>query len=372
MARTRSRASARLGRPVNVLLVGGDDADEFLGRVAVLCLRDAGCRVDYLTDDRRSLIRWSWLPRKVIVEPMPAADEDPAQFGERLDALARERGIDVIMATGIQSSMILARLGTSLRNAAVVPASSAELIHELDDKWAFTLLAERHGLPIPATAFLDPAQDGAADGVPDDLFPGVMKPTDGAGGWGIYQVADRDEIRRILRDNRLSGTFVVQRHVPGIDHDASALAVEGEVVAWCARSQPPGVVGEFIEGEDLVETVRAVVAAANYSGLIDFDFRYAADGTGPLIIECNPRVWATAWMAALHGINFVELAVDLALGEPVSQPAGYRLGPYYRHRDLPARLIRSVFGGPPVDRENLRGLAYNLSDPVYMMVLKLT
>ncbi len=364
-------ARAGSGRPATVLLLGGADADEYLGRVTLCCLRDAGCRVDYLTDARRNLLRLSRLPRRVIEEPMPGAGEDPAPFGERLDALARERGIDVIMPTGIQSSMILARLGPSLRNAAVVPAGSAELIDELDDKWAFACLARRHGLPTPPTVLLDPAHDAAAESVPGDLFPAVIKPLRGAGGEGVFRAATRAELRNILRDKRPSGAFVVQRNVPGTDYDASALAIVGKVVAWCARSQPPEAIVEFIEGGDVVDTTRAAVAATNYSGFIDFDFRYAADGTGPLILDCNPRIWASAWMAALHGFNAPKLAVDLALGEPVSQPADYRLGPYHRHRELPARLVRSVFGGPRVSRANLRGLAYNLSDPIFMMALRL-
>jgi len=86
-----------------------------------------------------------------------------------------------------------------------------------------------------------------------------------------------------------------------------------------------------VADEELLDAARRVVAALRWRGGCEVEMLRSADGR-LWLIEVNPRFPAWVYLATAAGCNLPLGLLKLALGEPLPQYGGYRVGTcYVRH-----------------------------------------
>jgi len=290
--------------------------------------------------------------------PGPAA----GAFAGWLDDYVARADIDVLMATNIETVGLLAALAPRV-GVPTVPLADPETLARLHDKRRFAALVSSLGLPTPETHAM-PAGPGDADPLHALGAPLIFKPPAESGGRGVRVAATSDAVAALAAELGSGAEGVVQRLVPGLDGGVGLLAWEGRLVA--ARYQEWRAPGElaFEDAPAAIALAERIVAASGFSGLGFVDMRHDPASGERWAIECNPRPWASIRAAAATGVNMVALALDLALGRPVTPaPAG----PSVRVRKLSPlarRAVPEILRGHAPGAGEL-GLAWRqLSDPL--------
>ena len=222
------------------------------------------------------------------------------------------------------------RLARAFRFAVADP----ELVEDLVDKGRFQRLAERHGLPVPATRRVSPVSgERAADlGL---RFPVVVKPLtrdrrwSGIGGAGKAVLAETPEALRDLWP-RLSAAGVellVQELVPGPETRMESYHayvdargdVAGEFTGRKVRTLPPSLghstALEISDAPDVAALGRSVVRKLDLRGVAKLDFKRAPDGALHLL-EINPRFNLWHHLGAVAGVNLPALVHADMCGRP--------------------------------------------------------
>jgi predicted ATP-grasp superfamily ATP-dependent carboligase len=219
------------------------------------------------------------------------------------------------------------RLATAFRFA----VADAELVESLVDKGRFLELAERHGLPVPATRRVQPA----ADPRPPDLglrLPVVVKPLvrdqrwSTIGGAGKAVLAETPLALQALWP-RLSAAgidLLVQELIPGPETRMESYHVyvdeRGEIVKEFTgrkiRTFPLSLGHStaltISDAADVAALGRASVQRLGLRGVAKVDFKRGPDGTLHLL-EINPRFNLWHHLGAVAGVNLPALVyADLA------------------------------------------------------------
>lgn len=205
----------------------------------------------------------------------------------------------------------------------VVPA--AALVEDLVDKGRFQALAERLGLPVPATRRIRPG----AGTLPDDLglrFPVIVKPLRRDDGWfavggaGKALRADDPAALRALWP-RLAGAetdLLVQEMVPGPETRIESYHVyvdaQGGIAAEFTgrkiRTLPielgHSTALTITAADDVAGLGRDIVRTLGLRGVAKLDFKRAPDG-GLHLLEVNPRFNLWHHLGAVAGVNLPAL-----------------------------------------------------------------
>lgn len=294
------------------------------------------------------------------MEPRAAAG-DHERLARAIGSIPAGDGT-VVIPGDIFAAGLLHAARPYLDTIAVFPVSSAETLDRLDDKWSFYELLVRERLPTPESILVTPPADAAALDVPPDWYPALLKPVFAEAGHGIRPVVDAAALREELGRLPNGSPIILQRCVGGYDADISLIAVDGEIRAHVVQSRrDPGSL-EFIDNPHALEVASRIVRATHYSGVANIDLRIDPDTREIVVLECNPRFWFTLQASAWRGINFAELGMRIARGEPVqaTPPVG---GAYHLH----SHLLRHLIWRPRAWREiapyNWHGLFQALADP---------
>jgi predicted ATP-grasp superfamily ATP-dependent carboligase len=320
-----AKASRRPMRPaaashaMRVFIPAGDSP--FSVAVAQ-CLKRAmpGLHITAGYRDRNPIGRWS----RFIDRMLPLGQGDPESA---LMEAVRRGGFDAVLPVAGPEIELVAAVADRLRPYAVVALHpSVEAIRLCNDKWAFAQALQRWGVPTPRTVLLESA--ASLDAFADDE-PLLVKPRAGSGGAGIMRYAHRRALTKDVAVRLEAGpNWIVQEYVDGTDIDRSILADAGRVFAGAVQEplQPtddfkPSMALRFREDHGVDTVTNRVAEAMGYSGVVHFDLRRRRTGGLPLVIEANPRYWASMLGALLAGVNFPELHLRRSLGEACVGPA---------------------------------------------------
>lgn len=219
------------------------------------------------------------------------------------------------------------RLGRAFRFV----IADAELVESLVDKGRFQAMAERHGLPVPATRRVRPA----AGSPPANLglhFPVVIKPLTRDDRWFAIGGATKAvfaETSTALHElwPRLAAVdidLLVQELIPGPETRIESYHVyvdergdiAGEFTGRKIRTFPLSLghstALEISDAADVAALGRALVQKLGLRGVAKFDFKRAPDGTLHLL-EVNPRYNLWHHLGAVAGMNLPALVhADMA------------------------------------------------------------
>jgi predicted ATP-grasp superfamily ATP-dependent carboligase len=175
-----------------------------------------------------------------------------------------------------------------------------------DDKWRFHGFCRAHALPVPPTLFVGAKADLDFDRLARELgLPFMVKPADCSGSLGVVTVRDRADLRAIQDDATYpDGALLAQQHVDGWDIDISLLAVHGRLRALACH-RVAGCWIEFVADPVLEALAEAMCRRSGYHGVMNVDARIERATGRVLLIESNPRFWATLAAPTGCGLNFL-------------------------------------------------------------------
>jgi len=236
----------------------------------------------------------------------------------------------------------------------VASVPSPAVLERLVDKWHLAEELKALSLPHPRTVAIDASQD--PEQVPAEVLAGAfVKPRDSLNffarfGVKAFRIASRADLKDAL--GRVAGTGLevqLQEYVPGpptshyfvdgfIDRQGT---LAGAQARRRLRMYPPDFGNStsfagvpLADVAPAVETVTRLLSHLHYRGVFSAEFkRDARDGVFRLI-EVNTRPWWYVEFAGRGGMDVTAMAVQDALGEPVTPSLGTGVGrhsvyPYY-------------------------------------------
>lgn len=233
----------------------------------------------------------------------------------------RETAATHVVASTVSSAIVVSDMLGELGPTRAFPTPTGDVLRRLDDKAAFSTLARALQLPIVPSVCAGDEARARAHGLD---YPVVLKPVDCSGGIGIRHCTSHQMLESELA-KWPAYPQLIERYVPGTDVHLTFLSSEGEIVAWEAHEPHPSEkVGyracRFYQDEQALAVGRELARALRYTGMANLDFR--RDDSGQLwLLECNPRLYRRIGLAAMAGVNFLQIGLDLADGLWQGAPA---------------------------------------------------
>jgi CelD/BcsL family acetyltransferase involved in cellulose biosynthesis/predicted ATP-grasp superfamily ATP-dependent carboligase len=233
--------------------------------------------------------------------------------------------------------------------------ADAMLVEDLLDKARFQVLAERHGLPVPAARCFDPALLGPAE--LDLRFPLIIKPLTRLDRWndtfGLRKAlcAENIEALRVLWPQlRAVGlTLLAQEFIPGTEarienyhcyvdqHGHIAGEFTGRKIRTYPLSYGHTTALEITEAADVRRQGRDIVKRLKLTGVAKLDFKRDPQGNLRLL-EINPRFNLWHHPGAVAGVDIPALVYADLTGSPRPPAARVKAGVRWCRpwKDLPA------------------------------------
>ena len=278
------------------------------------------------------------------VLPLDSPHGDRAAFGEKVDAIQRRIGADVVMPFGLQSYWALSRYVTDV---APLPAmvAPATLFEQLNNKRTATELVNGLGIESPRNYHVTSESDLAA--ITDDArFPVVVKIAEGSGvAAGLRYANNGEELRSAWTELRNSTERehpgaeppVVQEFVPGFIHDACTLTDHGrpiQIVTQIRRLMYPiyggvGAINVTTHDRKLSGLGRTILEATQWHGPAQIEFKLDSRDGRYKFIEFNTKLWGTLDLSIKAGVDFPGMIRDYVLGRTLQLGGTYLDGMRY-------------------------------------------
>jgi D-aspartate ligase len=284
----------------------------------------------------------------------------------------------------------VAGLPSEVRQAFPSPIAASDVVETLTRKDLFARAAAAYDVPHPRTTEVRGPEDLAGISDPE-LASSFLKPCDSQAfnRWARakgFRIADREQAGELLRGAAAAGlSLVLQEFIPAppsahvfldgfVDRD-------GQVRGILARRRWrmfPADLGNSTDSVTVplrdvapaVDALRRLFQGLGYRGLFDAEFVCDERDGVFRILEVNARPWWQLELAAAAGLDLVGMAYDDALGRPVRDATGYRVGARWVNpiEDLRSRLSRHRTGiDPPSPRDpwlRARHGVFRWDDPV--------
>jgi len=270
-----------------------------------------------------------------VVCPDPQEDEEAfigflEQLGPRLPRRA------VLFPTHDQYIWPISKHAKRLERWYRIPFSRWETMQRLHDKREQLESAQRAGVDIPRTVFVDD-DDDLARGADEIGFPAIFKPVESLAfktrfRRHVLEIGSRDELLRVYDKVRDCGTLMLQDIVPGGDEELYTLGSYldersrplAQFTGHKLRQHPPqfGHVSMAVSlwVPELAEAGLRLLHELGYHGVSQVEFkRDARDGTFRLM-EVNARHWKWHGLATACGVNLSLAAYSDAIGRPFMAP----------------------------------------------------
>jgi len=236
-------------------------------------------------------------------------------IAENINQYCKQENIDVVIPSGMQSTLILSEIQSAITNAKIFPLDRPENIKRIHNKWSLYEDLNPKGLSFPKSVLLENLEQ--LDSL-DMTFPIMAKAIELSDGRGIEKINSLTELKQHLAhdhsDNRLP--LILQDYIDGFDIDLSVLAHQGEVVAWTIQQAFPHHL-EFFQNDTVLNLGREIIKFYNFTGVAHFDLRVDRKTNQAKILECNPRLWASIESSLWYGVDFIHLGILIALEQTI-------------------------------------------------------
>ncbi|KAA0078697.1 ATP-grasp domain-containing protein [Tardiphaga sp. P9-11] len=330
-------------RPLRILLSEGTSTS---AREAVTVLGLAGHVVDVCDPATAGLARFSRFARSY--HRCPGMRDDPGGFLRFIEGLLAERRYDVLLPIHEQG-FLFAKVQARLAARTGLALPSFENYRTAHSKAGFSRMLSQLGLPQPETWIVSSA-DALRDAV---RYPCVIKTAIGTAGRGVWMVRDDADLAattvELESGNGFAGEVLVQALVAGATEKAQGVFCHGELIGFHAYRQimEGAGGGDAIKRSARRDRVRDDLAAIGrhlaWHGALSIDFIMPHDGSGPLYVDCNPRL-VEPMAAYLAGVDLVDPLLRVSLGETPEVAPATREG-VITHQAMQALLGGAQRGG---------------------------
>ncbi|MGB3225545.1 MAG: ATP-grasp domain-containing protein [Desulforhopalus sp.] len=229
--------------------------------------------------------------------------------------------IDVLFPMTEASILLLAENKALLPSNMILACPSLEKIRMVFDKFAVFRLAQKNGIAIPETLFVDNREDYFTKSSAIQQFPVVVKPSlskiptkNGFISTSVKYIHNKNELDKLYETEvALNFPSMIQEKVVGAGTGLFTLFEDGRHLALFShqriREKPPSggvsVVCESVAlDEEMVEAARKLLSAAEWKGVAMVEFkRDNRDGRAKLM-EINGRFWGSLQLAIASGVDF--------------------------------------------------------------------
>ena len=283
--------------------------------------------------------------------------------------------IKQLMTTGLSVDGVIAMCAdvplsvATVSNALGLPGLSLESAFWVSDKLTMKTQLQSQGIPIPR--FADVSDISSLKQKAAEIgFPLIIKPVDSRGARGVQLLDNEEQLENawnIAANESPTARVMLEEFLEGPQFSTETLIDKGQCYTlgfsdrnyeWLERTKPfiienggdaPTGVNDEIKVE-VITTVEQAAAALNISqGVAKGDMVYTAQG--PKVIEIAGRLsggfFSTTQIPLATGVNFVEKAIKLALGEPLTDtevlPSRHQ-AVAIRYLDLAPGKVKEIHG----------------------------
>ena len=290
------------------------------GALAVIrSLGRHGCHILASAPDRFALGCASRYCRERLIHPDP--ESDPAGFLAALVQDVKEHQVSVVLPTSDIPTNILMAHRDRLPPGTLLVAPGQESLALAHDKARLGRLAERLGVPWPATILLQ-GRRSIEEAVDRLGLPLVVKPRfsvhESGGRWvktSVRLVSSARDLESLAASRAHQGRIdlLLQEKVPGEGRGVFVLARQGEIRAVFAhrrlREKPPwGGESTLCEATDpeprLVEYAQRLLRELRWSGVAMLEFKWDPESRRGWLMEINGRFWGSTQLAVAAGVDF--------------------------------------------------------------------
>lgn len=207
----------------------------------------------------------------------------------------------VVVPTGSDSIEFLSSYKDQV-SSPVFPVPPIDVFDNLNNKWKFSRLLKKLGLPQPATCLLEEISSLKSL---EFSHPIISKQLCGSSGEDIYYLHSKGDLLAFIKscDEKLF-PMIIQEYIPGYDIDLSVLSVDGQIAAWAIQRLVGKGILEFIDEPGILSLGQQLIHETKFSGVAHFDLRYDNRDGCFKFIECNPRFWGSLKASCHCGVNF--------------------------------------------------------------------
>ena len=308
--------SVAANRRLTVLVTDGENRSSL---AVTRSLGRYGCRVVVTGLRKANLASSSRYCVDRYAVPSPLQD-GPAYLARMLEILSDQK-VDVLFPMTEPSVLLLAEYRDQLPKETILACPALDKIRTIFDKFAVFRLAQKNGIAIPQTLFVDNREDFFAKKNMVHQFPVVVKPAmskipikDGFLSTGVRYAHDKAELEKLYESvPALDFPSMIQEKVIGPGTGLFTLFQDGHHLALFShqrlREKPPSggvsVVCESVAlDEEMVEASQKLLAAVDWQGVAMVEFkRDNRDGKAKLM-EINGRFWGSLQLAIASGVDF--------------------------------------------------------------------
>ncbi|MGI2153008.1 ATP-grasp domain-containing protein [Shewanella oncorhynchi] len=254
-------------------------------------------------------------------------------------------------------------------NSLGLPGLSLESAFWVSDKLAMKKRLQAEGVPIPR--FADVSDKSILLKKATEIgFPLIIKPVDSRGARGVQLIemaSELDSAWVLAAKESPTSRVMLEEYLEGPQFSTETLVDRGRYYTlgfadrnyeWLPRTKPfiienggdaPTGVSANIKAEVIATVERAAAALGINQGIAKGDMVYTAQGAK--VIEIAGRLsggfFSTTQIPLATGVNFIEKAIKLALGEPLTTEevtAKYQRAVAIRYLDLAPGRVRHIYG----------------------------
>lgn len=274
-------------------------------------------------------------PTETWIDGGDAEVDDHASYLQWVQEIIARYDIDIFIPTRRRALLAEAFLPCRVQWPA-----SIETLAILDDKFAFAeaLIGEEYHLPTHLVQSSSDLEELLSDWSNDEQGAGpCIKPRQGVNGLGFWNLADvspmahlKDSERRqirpdqyiaAIRDQELRGPIndmVVMPYLPGPEISFDILASKGQMLKYAARTKLGTGRQHIVSNHPLGTVVEKIVDRFALHGVVNVQFRRAADGSWKLL-EINARPAGGVVYADQVGCSLVADWAGLLTGRLTSE-----------------------------------------------------
>lgn len=275
-----------------------------------------------------------------VADPLLNSDE----YAKAIYDFSFRKGIQVILPMTEQSIYLLNPVRKSLPDTVVLACAEMEKMKAVSDKVSLYRLAERLGIAMPQTFYLNNSDELSLIKQSITEFPVVIKPAlsriavgEGFLSTSISYATDIEELEEQYKTNpALQYPSMIQEKIIGPGTGLFTLYDSNQHLALFSHrrllEKPPSggvsVVSESVPlDEEMVEAAGKLLSSVGWQGVAMVEFkRDERDGKAKLM-EINGRFWGTLQLAITCGVDFPCLFLETLQGKKVNHQVGnYTVG----------------------------------------------
>lgn len=244
---------------MNVLILA---EGEGIAESVIFCLRQCGINSLVIGPESSKALVLAKGCQKYFPFKNGSYISSPMEIINLINSVAYNFNPSIIVPTDSDSTMLLSSYKDHI-SIPLFPVPSKDIFDCLNNKWYFSQLLKRLGLPHPNTFLLE---DVSALNTHELKFPLVSKQLCGRRGEDIYYFNNKDDLLNFLKgcEKKLL-PMILQEYIPGYDIDLSVLSIDGQIMAWSIQRWKEKGILQFINEPDILSLGQQLIHEIQYA-----------------------------------------------------------------------------------------------------------